>query len=78
MKLSLKVILFLNFVISLPFCLPNSKIDIRFPVFHLKHDYATSDDTGGVLPDITTTYSLQELIQQVDKEMDVVYELVGN
>ena len=58
--------------------LPNSKIDIRFPVFHLKHDYATSDDTGGVLPDITTTYSLQELIQQVDKEMDVVYELVGN
>ncbi|HRG26441.1 MAG TPA: S41 family peptidase [Chitinophagales bacterium] len=58
--------------------LPNSKVNIRFPVFHLKHDYATSDDTGGVLPDITTTYSLQEIMQQVDKEMRVVYELVGN
>lgn len=57
--------------------LPQSKINIRFPVFHLKHDYAINDDTGGVTPDINTTYSVMELMLQVDKEMEVVHQLIG-
>jgi hypothetical protein len=58
--------------------LPNSKVNIRFPVFHLKHNYAQTDDTGGVLPDYTTTYSVFEIMDQLDKEMDIVFTLVNS
>lgn len=55
--------------------LPNSTIQIQFPIFHLSHDFFYDYPYTGVMPDFEITYSAEEIINYADKEMLLVKKM---
>jgi len=68
-----------NAVITPHYKLPNTKIKVRIPAFRLLHDVYKKGNTGtGILPDYETNYTIMDIIQKRDLEMEKVMELIKN
>ncbi|MFY7786788.1 MAG: S41 family peptidase, partial [Thermoflexibacteraceae bacterium] len=58
--------------------LPNSKIQVRIPLYYVKYAIGIPDNRRGVLPHFCTQYTLQDVLDRKDLEMEEVYKGVGN
>ena len=57
--------------------LPNSKIIVHIPMYHLYHDIDVENNGHGVIPDYPTIYKKEETINGIDADMRKVLELVN-
>jgi len=57
--------------------LPESGIQITFPAYRLILD-RTSENARGIVPDIPVSYSIEELLQGNDKEMETIFRLLND
>lgn len=58
------------------FKLPESGLRVRVPQFHL--DYRLGPDQGrGVMPDIPTPYTIEDVLKNRDLEWEAVYKFIG-
>ena len=55
--------------------LPKSGSVINFPMYHIFID-KSSDQESGIIPDYPTTYSLEDIKNNIDVDMEMVYEII--
>ncbi|MCF8381125.1 MAG: hypothetical protein K9H49_16245 [Bacteroidales bacterium] len=55
--------------------LPNSKIVLNFPVFRFQHELSLVDNHHGVIPDYAIKYDAGTYLNNLDLEMEKVFEL---
>ncbi len=67
-----------NAILQYRLTLPNSKIRINIPHFYLNHMVSTSEKGRGILPDYEITYSIEEILEGKDKEMEKVMSLIAD
>ena len=65
-----------NAVISGRIVLPNSKLQVYIPIYHIYHDIDIKENGQGLLPDHSTYYSKQDILKGLDKDLLKVKELV--
>ncbi len=65
-----------NAIISGHLALPNSKIRVSVPMYHIYHDIEVENNGYGLLPDYTTFYSKDHVLKGVDVDLKKVLELV--
>ena len=65
-----------NAVINGKIILPNSKIIVYIPMYHLYHDIDIENNGHGVIPDYPTLYKKEETINGIDADMRKVLELI--
>jgi len=65
-----------NAVISGKIILPNSKVQVYIPIYHIYHDIDIKENGQGLLPDHSTYYSKQDILKGLDKDILKVKELV--
>lgn len=56
--------------------LPNSKINVLINIYQFKYAKRKMDDGYGVKPNFEVKYSIQEKMQKIDKELNVIENLV--
>ncbi|WP_027418330.1 S41 family peptidase [Crocinitomix catalasitica] len=56
--------------------LPNSKIRITVPIFHVDNKVKLDKNGRGVIPDIQVDYSVEERLNGIDKEMQELEKLI--
>ena len=66
-----------NAVVGGKFILPNSKIQILTPMYHIYHDIEVKNNGRGLIPDYPTHYSKDDIINGVDLDLIKVLELVN-
>jgi hypothetical protein len=66
-----------NAVISGHILLPNSKIKIFVPLYHLYHDIDVKNDGRGLMPDYPTRYTKDAILNGIDIDIKKVMELVN-
>ena len=66
-----------NAVISGKIILPNTKIIVHIPMYHLYHDVNIENTGHGVIPDYPTNYKKEEVINGIDADIKKVLELVN-
>jgi len=54
--------------------LPNSKIRLQLPLYHIQHD-VEQPSANGVLPDQIITYTIEDYLQKKELEMEYIIEL---
>lgn len=58
--------------------LPNSGIRVGIPLFRIENAVSVPQKKGrGVIPDYPITYSIQDLLEEIDKEQDVIKEMIA-
>ncbi len=65
-----------NAVISGKIILPNSRIQILIPMYHIYHDIEVKNDGHGIMPNYHTKYSKEDVLNGVDLDLIKVLELV--
>ena len=65
-----------NAAISGKIVLPNSKVIVFIPLYHLYHDIPVENNGHGLMPDYPTHYSKEDIINGEDVDMKKVLELV--
>lgn len=67
-----------NAIITPKYKLPNTRTIVRIPTFRLLHDVNKNGNTGrGILPDLETNYTFDDLLNKRDLEMEKVKELIN-
>lgn len=66
-----------NAVINGTLILPNSKIRIYVPVYHIYHDIKVENKAHGLMPDYPTLYDKESLLKGRDLDLEKVKELVN-
>lgn len=56
--------------------LPETQIILRLPLYRINHILPLQDIGNGVTPSLTINYTIKEIIEKKDKEMEKVYELL--
>ncbi len=56
--------------------LPETQIILRLPLYRINHILPLQDIGNGVMPSFTVNYTIQEIIDKQDKEIEKVYELL--
>lgn len=56
--------------------LPETQIILRLPLYRINHILPLEDTGNGVVPSFTVNYTIQEIIEKKDKEIEKVYELL--
>lgn len=56
--------------------LPNTGYRVRFPLFLLRYQVGQPDTGRGVMPDLATPYSIQDLLDGKDLEMEAVRRIL--
>lgn len=58
--------------------LPNSRIRVSIPRYWIKSPISDKQDTSnrGVLPDYEVSYTIQEILNEADKEKELAYRLI--
>ncbi len=57
--------------------LPNSKVKIKYPMFRIVFDLKKEDKGRGVLPDYPIVYTVEDVMEGKDLEMDIVRAIAG-
>ncbi|MCD6017723.1 MAG: hypothetical protein K0S53_844 [Bacteroidetes bacterium] len=65
-----------NAVVSGKILLPNTKIQVFIPMYHLYHDIDAKNEGTGLKPDYPTHYSQEDILNGVDMDLIKVFELV--
>ncbi|MES2566379.1 MAG: S41 family peptidase [Bacteroidota bacterium] len=65
-----------NAVISGKILLPNTRIQVFIPMYHLYHDVDVINEGRGIIPDYKTHYTEADILNGVDIDMIKVFELV--
>lgn len=65
-----------NAVLSGKIVLPNSKIQVFIPMYHIYHDIEVNNNGRGLMPDYSTDYSKEDVLNGVDLDLIKVLELV--
>lgn len=65
-----------NAVISGKIVLPNSRIQVHIPMYHIYHDVDVKNTGKGLMPDYPTHYSKEDILNGVDIDIIKVLELV--
>jgi hypothetical protein len=65
-----------NAVISGHLLLPNSKIKVQIPMYHLYHDIDVKNDGHGLIPDYQTFYTKDDILNGTDVDVKKVLELI--
>lgn len=65
-----------NAIISGNIVLPNSKIQIFIPMYHIYHDINVKNNGYGLMPDYPTYYTKDDVLKGVDVDLKKVMELV--
>lgn len=65
-----------NAVISGKIILPNSRIQVFIPMYHLYHDIDVKNEGRGLMPDYPTQYTKDDVLNGVDIDLIKVLELV--
>lgn len=65
-----------NAVVGGKFILPNSKIQILTPMYHIYHDIEVKNEGRGLMPDYQTHYTKDDILNGVDLDLIKVLELV--
>lgn len=58
------------------FTLPNSKLNIKLNVYQMTHALNIEDQAHGVMPDHETTYTIDDILNQRDLDMEKVKSLI--
>lgn len=66
-----------NAVLSGKILLPNSRIQVHLPFYHIYHDINVTNTGRGLMPDHPTYYSSDDLLNGVDVDLKKVLELVN-
>ena len=66
-----------NAVVGGKFILPNSKIQILTPMYHIYHDIEVKNEGRGLMPDYPTHFSKDDILNGVDLDLIKVLELVN-
>jgi hypothetical protein len=56
--------------------LPNTKIRVRMPAFRIMHDVCPQVTGRGIIPDYPTEYTIGDILQKKDLELEKVKELI--
>jgi len=65
-----------NAVLSGKILLPNSRIQVFLPFYHIYHDIKVTNIGRGLMPDYPTHYTSEDLLNGVDVDLEKVLELV--
>ncbi len=65
-----------NAAISGKIILPNSKVIVFVPLYHLYHDIDVKNEGRGLMPDYPTNYTKEDILNGIDVDMKKVLELV--
>lgn len=65
-----------NAVVSGKIILPHTQIQIYIPMYHLYHDINVKNEGRGLMPDYSTQYSKDDILNGVDMDLIKVFELV--
>jgi hypothetical protein len=65
-----------NAIINGTLLLPNTRVKIFVPIYHIYHDINVKNNGHGVMPDYRTIYSKPDIIEGVDVDLNKVKELV--
>ena len=65
-----------NAAISGKIILPNSKVIVHIPLYHLYHDIDVKNKGRGLMPDYPTNYTKKNVLNGEDVDMKKVFELV--
>ena len=66
-----------NAVISGKIVLPNSKIRVFIPMYHLYHTINVENKGRGLMPDYPTHYSKEDVLKAIDVDLNKVKEIVN-
>lgn len=66
-----------NAVLSSKLILPNSKIQIHVPIYHIYHNIDAENNAHGLMPDYPTHYTSEDILKGVDVDLQKVIELVN-
>lgn len=58
--------------------LPNSKVRLIFPLYTIEHQISAEDIGRGLMPDYEVNYSLDDVLQNRDLEMEKIKELLAS
>jgi hypothetical protein len=65
-----------NAAISGKIILPNSKVIVHIPLYHLYHDIDLKNEGRGLMPDYPTHYTKEDILHGIDVDLNKVLELV--
>lgn len=65
-----------NAIINGSLFLPNTRVRIFVPIYHIYHDIPVRNTGHGIMPDHQTIYSDQDILEGVDVDLNKVKELV--
>ena len=65
-----------NAAISGKIILPNSKVIVHIPLYHLYHDIDVKNKGRGLMPDYPSNYTKKNVLNGEDVDMKKVFELV--
>jgi len=65
-----------NALLSYYLTLPETQVRVQIPHYYLDHGISESTHGRGLLPDIEVIYSLDEISEKVDKEMEEVKKMM--
>ena len=66
-----------NAVLSGKLILPNSKIKMQIPIYHIYHNIDVTNNARGLMPDYPTHYTSEDILKSVDVDLKKVLELVN-
>jgi hypothetical protein len=64
-----------NAVVSGTIILPNTKARVFIPYYHIYHSIDVINNGHGLMPDIKTTYSANDVLQGIDVDLNKVLEM---
>ena len=64
-----------NAIVSGKIYLPNTKVCVFIPYYHIYHNINVANHGYGLVPDIKTTYSASDVLQGIDVDLNKVLEL---
>ena len=63
-----------NAVLSGKIILPNTKVRVFIPYYHIYHSINVTNNGYGLVPDVKTTYSASDVLQGIDVDLNKVLE----
>ena len=64
-----------NAIVSGNIMLPNTKVRVFIPYYHIYHNINVTNNGYGLIPDIKTTYSPGDVLQGIDVDLNKVLEM---
>ena len=61
-----------NAMISGTLVLPNSKVRVFIPLYHIYHNIDVTNNAHGIIPDIKTNYTADDILNSIDLDLEEV------